>query len=240
MTTQSDEVEIHRRFRGPPASGNGGYVCGILAEWIDGPAEVTLLAPPPLEAPLHRRRDDAEVTLSDSATCFARARPLDEPLDLDAPHPPEEAELEAAAMGFPGRQGHPIPGCFVCGTERQAGDGLCIYAGDSPHRDVAVAEWVPDEELADEHGHINQRYLWAALDCPSYFGIGEPRPLALLARLSAQIERPVMPGERLTVTGWSLDREGRKHHSASVIHDEAGELVGLARALWIEVKEVPA
>jgi hypothetical protein len=240
MTAQSDEVEIHRRFRGPPASGNGGYVCGILAEWIDGPAEITLLAPPPLEIPLHRRREDAEVTLSDSKTCFARARPLDEPLDLDVPPPPQEAELEAAAMSFPGPAGHPIPGCFVCGTERQPGDGLCIYPGDSPHRDVAVAEWVPGEELAAEDGHVDQRYLWAALDCPSYFGIGEERPLALLARLAAQIERPVMPGERLSLTAWSLGREGRKHFSATAMHDGAGDLVAVARALWIEVKTVPA
>lgn len=240
MTTQSDEVEIHRRFRGPPASGNGGYVCGILAELIDGPAEVTLLAPPPLEIPLHRRREDAEITLSDSKNCYARARPLDEPIDLDVPHPPEEAELEAAAMSFPGPAGHPIPGCFVCGTERQPGDGLCIYPGDSPYRDVAVAEWVPDDELAGEDGHVDERYIWAALDCPSYFGIGEERRLALLARLAAQIERPVMPGEQLTLTAWSLGREGRKHFSATAMHDVAGELVAIARALWIEVKEIPA
>lgn len=240
MTGQSDEVQVHRRFRGPPGGGNGGYVCGLLAQWIDGPAEVTLLAPTPLEVPLHRRRDGLDVTLSDGATCFATARPLAAALDLDVPHPPDEAELEAAAMSFPGPGGHPIPGCFVCGTERRPGDGLCIYPGDSPHRDVAVAEWMPDAELADEHGHVDPLYLWAALDCPSYFGIGEPRPLALLARLAGQIERPVMSGERLRLIAWSLGRDGRKHFSASAMHDETGELVALARALWIEVKEVPA
>ena len=79
MTSQSDEVHIAHRFRGPPASGNGGYVVGLLAEWIDGPAEVTLLAPPPLDVPLHRRRDDLDVMLFDATTNFARGRPLDEP-----------------------------------------------------------------------------------------------------------------------------------------------------------------
>ena len=240
MTGQSDEVQVHRRFRGPPASGNGGYVAGLVAEWVDGPAEVTLLAPIPLEVPLHRRRDDAEVTLFDATTDYVRARPLNGPLQIDPPGPPTEDEIEAAAMSFPGESGHPIPGCFVCGTERGPGDGLCIYPGESPHRDVAVAEWVPDEELADEHGHICERYIWAVLDCPSYFGLGEPRPLALLARLAASIERPVTPGERLSVTGWEISREGRKHHSATVIHDEAGEVVAVARALWIEVAKVPA
>ena len=239
MTGQSDEVQVHRRFRGPPASGNGGYVAGLVAEWVDGPAEVTLLSPIPLEVPLHRRRDDAEVMLFDATTNYVRARPLDVPLDVDPPGPPTQEELEAAAMNFPGESGHPIPGCFVCGIERGPGDGLCIYPGESPHRDVAVAEWVPDEELADEHGHVAERYIWSVLDCPSYFGLCEPRPLALLARLSASIERPVTPGERLRITGWEISREGRKHHSATVIHDEAGEVVAAARALWIEVDEVP-
>lgn len=240
MTGQSDEVHVLRRFRGPPTSGNGGYVCGLAAEWIEGPAEVRLLAPIPLETPLHRRRDEMDVTLSDSAAVYATARPLEEPLELEVPIPPDETELDAAAAAYPGPSGHPIPGCFVCGTERGPGDGLCIYPGESPHRDVAVAEWVPDQELADEHGHVEERYLWAVLDCPSYFGLCEPRPLALLARLSASIERPVLPGERLSITAWELSREGRKHHSASVIHDEAGEVVALAKALWIEVESVPA
>ena len=240
MTSRSDEVHIPHRFRGPPASGNGGYVVGLVAEWIEGPAEVTLLAPPPLDVPLHRRRDDAEVMLFDAARNYASGRPLDRVPEFELPAPPGEDELEAAAMSFPGPSGHPIPGCFVCGTERGPGDGLCIYPGESPHRDVAVAEWTPSEELADEHGHVLERFVWAALDCPSYFGLCEPRPLALLARLAGWIERPVTPGDRLRITAWELSREGRKHHSATVIHDEAGEVVALAKALWIEVDELPS
>lgn len=239
MTGQSDEVQIHRRFRGPPTSGNGGYVAGLVAEWIEGPAEIDLLAPIPLEVPLHRRRDDSEVMLFDARANYARGRPLDDPFDFDVPGPPTEDELEAAAMAFPGPGGHPIPGCFVCGTERGLDDGLCIYPGESPHRDVAVAEWTPAEEFAGEDGHIEERYLWAVLDCPSYFGLCDPRPLALLARIAARIDRPVSPGERLRVTGWELSREGRKHQAATVIHDEAGEVVALANALWIEVDRVP-
>lgn len=240
MTGQSDEVHVQRRFRGPPTSGNGGYVAGLAAEWIDGPAEVALLAPIPLEVPLHRHREGAEVSLAANGTTYIRARSLAEPIQLDLPAPPVEAEIEAAAVAFPGPGGHPIPGCFVCGTERAPGDGLCLFAGESPHRDVAVAEWTPDEELAGEDGHVDPRFLWAALDCPSYFGLGEPRPLALLARMSASIERPVTPGERLRVTGWALEREGRKHHAATVIHDESDKVVALARTLWIEVDKLPA
>jgi len=41
-------VMIEQRFCGPPRSANGGYVCGLVASYIEGSAEVTLMAPPPL------------------------------------------------------------------------------------------------------------------------------------------------------------------------------------------------
>jgi hypothetical protein len=240
MTSHSDMVVVQRRFRGPPTSGNGGYVAGLVAEWIEGPAEVRLLAPIPLEVPLHRRRDEAQVTLGDEFTIFASGRPMSAPIDLDVPPPPVEAEIEAAAVEFPGPGGHPIPGCFVCGTERSPGDGLCSYAGESPGRDVAVAEWIPADDLAGDDGAVMARFVWAALDCPSYFALDAPRPLALLAQLEGRVKRPVMPGEQLRITAWALGRDGRKHRSATAIHDEAGELVALARALWFAVDTIPA
>lgn len=240
MTDQSDEVHIARRFRGPPNSGQGGYVAGILAEWIAGPAEISLLAPIPLEVPLHRRREGEEVTLSDATAVYARARPLLGGTQPEILPPPDEIELEAAAAAFPGSQGHPIPGCFVCGPDRSSNDGLCIFAGESPHRDVAVAEWTPGDDLAGEDGHVADRFIWAALDCPSYFGLLEPRPLALLGRIEGKIDRPVVPGERLRLTGWALERDGRKHHAATAIHDESGDLVAWSRTLWIEVGSLPS
>jgi hypothetical protein len=41
-----EQVIIDPRFRGPPDSGHGGYVCGVVAGLIDGTAEVTLRRPP--------------------------------------------------------------------------------------------------------------------------------------------------------------------------------------------------
>jgi hypothetical protein len=58
--------------------------------------------------------------------------------------------------------------------------------------------------------------------------------------MQARIDRPVAPGERLRVTGWALERDGRKHHGATAIHGEAGELVALSRNLWIEIDRLPA
>ena len=57
--TQS--ITIHRRFRGPPDSGNGGYSCALLGRFIDGPAAVRLSVPPPLGVPLEVRKKDGLV-----------------------------------------------------------------------------------------------------------------------------------------------------------------------------------
>ena len=41
-------ITIDKRYCGPPNSGNGGYVCGLLANHIGASAEITLRVPPPL------------------------------------------------------------------------------------------------------------------------------------------------------------------------------------------------
>ncbi|HIM03432.1 MAG TPA: hypothetical protein EYG46_20830 [Myxococcales bacterium] len=42
------QIVIGKRFQGPPESGNGGYVCGRLAQSIDGGAAVVRLRVAPL------------------------------------------------------------------------------------------------------------------------------------------------------------------------------------------------
>jgi hypothetical protein len=46
------ELTIAARFRGPPDSGNGGYVCGAFAVAVGTELRVRLLSPPPLDTPL--------------------------------------------------------------------------------------------------------------------------------------------------------------------------------------------
>ena len=57
------EITIPKRFCGPPTSGNGGYSCGRLAAFVQGPAEITLRAPPPLDTKLSIERHDGVVKL---------------------------------------------------------------------------------------------------------------------------------------------------------------------------------
>jgi hypothetical protein len=48
----TESLVISSRFCGPPGSGNGGYVCGRIAEYIDGRVTVTLRRPSPLATPM--------------------------------------------------------------------------------------------------------------------------------------------------------------------------------------------
>ena len=67
-------VTVDARFNGPPESGNGGYVCGLLARWIDGPAQVTLRVPPPLGRELTVQRSGDRAALLDGDVLVAAAR----------------------------------------------------------------------------------------------------------------------------------------------------------------------
>ena len=71
----SDTVTIASRFNGPADSGNGGYSCGLLAAFIDGPARVRLHAPPPLDTPLAVvRHADGRVDMRDGDTVVVEER----------------------------------------------------------------------------------------------------------------------------------------------------------------------
>jgi hypothetical protein len=78
-------IMIDERFCGPPNSGNGGYVCGLLAGHFDGSAEITLRAPPPFGQRLDIvSTADGGVELRQGQTIVATGRPV----RLDVPEIP--------------------------------------------------------------------------------------------------------------------------------------------------------
>ena len=230
-------VRIERRFRGPPETGNGGYVAGLVAAALGGSnCTVTLKSPPPIDQDLTLETDDASASLfrNDEIVVVASR----EPVDIDVPPPPTLGEARDAEPRFTGHSHHIFPGCFVCGPEREAGDGMRIFPGALHDRDHRVAAtWTPDESVADEKRMVRPEFLWAALDCPGYFATEDKAGLALLGRMSAVVHRAVRAGEPLIVTGWPIGSEGRKHQVGSALHKVDGELVAAARATWITLNE---
>src|SRR4051812_2672719 len=108
------ELVVEHRFRGPAASGNGGYTAGRIAAFVDAPAvEVTLRLPPPLDRPLQVVRVGESVEVRDGEALVAEARPS--VVEVEPPRRVGIAEALAAEQQYAGAEEHAFPECFVCG-----------------------------------------------------------------------------------------------------------------------------
>ena len=238
MSAIEDVVVIARRFRGPPDSANGGYACGVLANRLPGEARVRLQSPPPLDRELRITGDEHTVRMFDAELAIAEAFVAEE-MPRDVPPPVSYDVATEASRKFPWYTGHPFATCFVCGPERHPGDGLCIYPGEVEGREIVAAPWTPDPIVCDENYLVRSEVVWAALDCPSWFGLlafESGVRWALLGQLTARILRRPRADERCVVLGWSRGREGRKLFGASALYTDAGELLGHGEAIWVELK----
>ncbi len=244
----AETVTVERRFCGPPESGNGGYVAGRLGQLLSpGPVAVRLRVPPPLVRPLEVRRSGDEARLFDGDTLVAEARPTE--LELDPIEAPAFEEAVAASRQYRGFRSHWFPTCFVCGPDREPGDGLCIFPGplgaDRPNGpevegERVAAPWVPDASLAAPDGRVRPEFLWSALDCPGGFSFAEPAEGAiLLGELQVALSGPVSVGERCVLVAHQISHEGRKHRTVTALFGEDGECRGTSLGIWIEVPDGP-
>ena len=220
------EVTIARRFRGPLASANGGYACGVLAGFVDADeVEVTLRLPPPLERPLEVRRDDGRAVLLDGEAVVAEARPGS--VEVDAPAPVPFAAAADAVLRHVPAVSPLFRECFVCGT-RDEDDGLEIHAGPVVGREpLHAASW----RVRDSSPEI----VWAAIDCPGAYAVGAAgRGEIVLGRMTTRIERIPEPGEACAAVAWPLGEDGRKLFAGTALFAEDGQLLAVARQVWIE------
>jgi hypothetical protein len=244
-------LTIPEQFRGPPKSGNGGYVTGTLAELLhDGralpqlrAAEVTLRAPVPLDRPLRVERAPENLRLFDAERLIAEAGFAE--LDASAPEPATwEQALAAREQSFSLRAGlHPMlegrrvgvhPICFCCGAELAPDQGLHVYAAAVPERNQVAAAWSCPASFAAADGTLPPAIVCTALDCPGQFAwLAEGVRTGLLGRLTVRIDRPVRAGERCVVIGWTMGHEGRKCYAGTALFNQRRELCAIAKAVWI-------
>jgi hypothetical protein len=253
------DLIVPSRFRGPPSSGNGGYSAGAIAAYAghECPDDhsspwptvtVSLLAPPPLEVPMHLGPgdDSGVVAAYDGKPVLAARCTHDEITDVE-PVPPDEAR--AAMASYAGLANHPFPSCFSCGTGRDPGDGLRIFPGrvsdvvedDGPHARVA-ATWTPEPTVAedfhayaDEHPRASVPVTWAALDCVGGWAGDLEERLMVLARMTARLDALPVIGEEHVLVGKARGNDGRKTWTSSTMYDGDGRVVGTAEHLWIAV-----
>ncbi len=236
----SSTVVLSSRFNGPPGSANGGYACGMAAGALtDGPAEVVLRRPPPLDVVLEVIEQGDGIELRHDGHTVAAARRWDG--GVDVPPVPEPDALEAALSGFDldgYARAHPFDRCFTCGPARAEGDGLRIFPGAIVGTTMVAWPWRPWPSTASDDGRVIDAVVWAALDCPS--GLtwmsatnGPSYGPSVLARMAARIDRRPEVGEALLVAGWQVAAEGRKLHSGGAVWGSAGELLASASTTWV-------
>lgn len=248
------EVLVPFRFRGPAASGNGGWSAGALAAaTVAGhdhaepwPAvQVALRRPPPLDTPMPVTTDAEGWTVAThDGAAVARARVVDqEPVAV----PPVPADVaRAATTGYRGHVSHPFPTCFACGTGREEGDGLRIFPGDvAGEPGVVAATWTPHPSLAEDWHEYSEParpqpdaslpVTWAALDCAGGWSTDiEDRPM-VLGTITLRLDRLPRIGEEHVVVGAMRGAEGRKTFTAASLYDADGGLVATAEHVWITV-----
>lgn len=232
-------VIIKSRFNGPPESGNGGYVCGLLAGMFEGGAEVSLRIPPPLDVELSLSRDGDTATLLRGDVLVGTATAA--ACDIDVPALPVPLELGINPVDAPDAPGafRPFDSCFVCGEARSHGDGLCIHSKQvKGHAGMVAAPWKLYDGLARAGGNIDPLYIWSALDCPGYFACA-PGEAALLARLTAEVVAPLKAEGEAAVIAWDMaepgTEKGRKRRCGSAVYGADGTLVAKAEGLWITI-----
>ena len=217
------EVTIASRYRGPLTSANGGYACGRLAAFVEADeVEVTLRLPPPLERRLLVEREAGMVKLLDGDALVAEARAA--PVDIVPPPAISLEEAEAARERHVRGAGSEFGECFVCGVRS---DGLNVHVGPVAGREPLHAGPVALDPAAPE-------LVWAAIDCAGAYAVGaEGRGDVVLGRMTARVERLPEAGERCAVAAWPLGEEGRKLHAGTALFASAGELLALAKQVWI-------
>ena len=232
----SETLVIDPRYNGPPGSGHGGYVSGLLAGLLGAnPAEVTLRLPPPLGRPLTVEREAGGVQVYDGEAMVAEALPAE--FEIDVPAPVTFGEADEASAGYPGWKQHPFPTCLVCGPKRHPEDGFRIFGGPVGEGDMMAAAWHPPAWAAGEQGLIRPEFVWAALDCPAGWSLHVEMPgrHAVLGRLAVRLIEPATAGARHVIMSWPLGFEGRKGYAGSALFTEAGVLSAVARSTWIRI-----
>lgn len=234
-TGRPPSVVFPQELCGPPECANGGVVAGMLAQHLEGPVEVTLRRPVPLEEAVTLERLGSAVVLRRGHEVLALAQPGDMP-----PLPPEAPTwadaLEAAGLRAP-PETHPFPTCFVCGPARDPGDGLRLQPGPVRGRKVFATPWIPEPGTGDAAGNVRPEFLWGALDCPGGFAAlngRRPRPL-VLGRITACTLSVPRTGDPLIVQAWHAVSEGRRHIVGTALHGLDGTCLAVARATWFDV-----
>jgi hypothetical protein len=245
-------MTIDHRYNGPPDSGNGGYVAGVVARELltaldrpcQGPGSpwvaVTLRTPPPLDTPYETTLVDGSLQVTVGDVTVAEAQVADPPDPVDPVEPVERAIAVAAEQRYVGLHTHPFPTCWVCGTERPDGYHLRPGAATEPTAGASdertACLWVVTPDAAPGGaGPVPSEAVWAALDCPGGWTALVHGRVVVLGRMTARVAATPAVGDECVVMGRPVGTEGRKTWTATSVYSADGTELARAHGTWIAI-----
>ena len=226
---------IKKRFNGPPNSGNGGYVSGMIANETKGIVSVTLMKPPPLEEELTIHQEDDIWLVKQNEHLIAKAEIAE--VYIQPPVIPSMADAVLCESRYSGFDKHIFPECFVCGPHRNEHDGLRLFTGLSGGQNYVAAPFRTFDELFDDQGNMKTEFVWSALDCPGAYAITEidGEKMMLLGKMAVDQKEEIKRDDNLIVMGWYIGSEGKKNISGTAIIDSDQNVKAVAHSIWIEI-----
>lgn len=229
-------IKISDKYNGPPGSGNGGYVAGVMACVVDAPCvTVRLRVPPPLQKELKVTLEGFRYLLHDGDILVAEA--IADELDMNVPFVPTIEEAVECSKRYPGFERHAFPRCYVCGPGRALHDGLRLFTGANMEKSYVAAPFDTFPDLFDSSGYMLTEQICAALDCPGAYAISQidEEKVLVLGQITVKVIEPILTTDQLIVAGWFLGKERKKNFSGTAIIDSFGRVKAIAKATWIEI-----
>ncbi len=248
-------VTIDGLYNGASKVANGGYICGLLASFIDGDAEVRINASFPVETPLEAvATEDGGIEIYLDNKLLGRAQPTT--VQMDIPTSPDFESARRASENFVFLHSIDARGCYVCSPIRTPDKGLRVFIGGldniterSPGQNLVAALWrptqnltdskLPENKLPENKDTIDNVYVWSVLDCPGVYALKLRYPqsgILVLGSCSASIKRPLPVNQTYIVSAWQDGpAEGRKLRMGVAIHSTDGELMACAKQICFDV-----
>jgi len=230
------QITIDGRYEGPPGFVNGGWVAGLMSQFVaTSTVTVSLRRPVPVDTPV------SVVRVGEGATLVAGTEELVvatgggwEP-SIPAVEPVGLADAEwATAQFWAAAEEHPFPHCFSCGPSRAVGDGLRILPGAVAGRpELRAATWKVDHQYDAGRCEAVAPAVWSALDCSGAFPHLRPGEAPVLGRISGRRLGEIRPGETYVVVGRADGADGRKRYSSTALFDGDGHRLAESQQTWI-------
>ena len=98
--------------------------------------------------------------------------------------------------------------------------------------------WTPPEWSAAADGSVLDRFVWAAIDCPSGWragSVGSEFRLAVTGEMRAEVYGPIQLGSTYALVAWAGDWRGRRVTAGTALFSEDRACLAASESMWVAV-----